>query len=183
MYFANDLYPHQATTTNRSVHSEAYFNPKERINIVENKMCNGMYTYNPSKSVPHTPVGTIRRNRLKLFRTPNFRISFGEGGGPSGVGVSGSNSNSDNHNLQSQEYSGSHQGEEQLYVKVGETIPSSEAYVNWGHDPSMFQQQQQRSIYQSNYRQDNDKDVIYAPTENRNISNCMNSNTNRFNDV
>lgn len=210
MYFTNDLYP---PSSNLSIHSESYFNPKESINITENKLASngGVNVYNnnnnksTSVSVPHTPVGTIRRNRLKLSRMPQFRISFGDGG--------------DNHHG-----TRPHQTE-QLYVKVGETKPplqqpspmvlqksstlsSSDVYVNWTqeHDQHSlqlsqhYQQQQQikqqqqqqfssvsqptnRFYQQQNHRQDmDDKDMIYVPSGNRSVISCLSAN-NRFDDV
>lgn len=217
MYFTNDLYP---PSSNLSIHSESYFNPKERVNITENKLANGgvnVYNNNnhnnnsTSVSVPHTPVGTIRRNRLKLSRMPQFRISFGDGGG------------GDKHN---HGVTRPHQTE-QLYVKVGETKPpsqqqpsplnlqqkqqqsstlsSSDVYVNWAqeHDQHSLQlsqhhhQQQQQQQYslvsqptnqryyqqQQNHRQDmDDKDMIYVPSGNRSVISCLSAN-NRFDDV
>lgn len=150
-----------------------------------------MNTYTASVSVPHTPVGTIRRNRLKLSRMPQFRISFGDGG--------------DSHHG-----TRPHQTE-QLYVKVGETKPppppplSSDVYMNWAqehdqhslqlsqhHQQQHNQQQQQqqpqhspsnRSYQQQNHRQDmDDKDMIYVPSGNRSVISCLSAN-NRFDDV
>lgn len=187
MYYTSDLYPPAA---NRYVYSESYYNPKEKINITENRL--GSNTFNPSISVPHTPFGTVRKNRFnKLLRNPQFRISFGDG----------AKSGDDR---QPSEYQSQHPDHgEQLYVKVGETNLPSE-YNNWtpGHPPqlpngqpgqpgqSMAHPQQQphthtapihSTIYQ-NHRQPSDKDMIYAPSGNRSVISYMSAN-NRFDDV
>lgn len=217
MYFSNDLYPQ---TGNRSVYSESYFNPNAKINITENKLSNAgsalvgtctsasggigsgggfgintstvgnNSTYKASISVPHTPLGTIRRNRLKLSRIPQFRISFGDG--------AAENSNMNQQQQQQKLYDDQ---QEQLYVKVGETNPpSSDVYMNWGHqhqqehynnnnkhqqqqqEDEHYEQHQNRSIYQQNHRQDIDNEMIYAPSGNRSIISYMSSN-NRLDDV
>lgn len=169
MYFSNELYPQ----TNRSVYSESYFNPKEKVNITENKLVNHCNTYNASISVPQTPIGTVRRNRLKSSRMPNFRISFGDG----------INSN----HQQQQQQQQLQLPEEQLYVKVGETNPPSEVYVNWSQNQNLHHNQQKQQIQQQSrhhekHRKDVDKDVIYAPSGNRSIISYMSAN-NRFDDV
>lgn len=197
MYFSNDLYP-QHSNGNRSVYSESYFNPHAKINIIENKLSGtvgddglviggvgyignggggsfgaGSKTYNPSMSVPHTPLGTVRRNRLKLSRTPQFRTSSGD----CSAAESNLNQQQQQHHLVDQQ--------EQLYVKVGETNTlSSDVYMNWGKQEQQQQQQHHpnRSIYQPNHRQDTDKDMIYAPSGNRSVISYMSTN-NRFDDV
>lgn len=138
MYFTSDLYhPQMATATaagtaNRCVYSESYYNPKEKINITENRL--GSNTFNPSLSMPHTPFGTVRKNRFKLLRNPQFRISFGDGKGD-GIGGTateiGVNGPDDRQLSSSIDHQSQHMDQgEQLYVKVGETnIPSE--YNNW----------------------------------------------------
>lgn len=175
MYFSNELYPQ----TNRGVYSESYFNPKEKVNITENKMVNHCNTYNASISVPQTPIGTIRRNRLKLSRMPNFRISFGDG----------IDSTNQQQQLQQQQQSSQlTDQQEQLYVKVGEINPPSEVYVNWNqnqnqhHNQQQQQMQQQQNRYHEKHRKDIDKDMIYAPSGNRSIISYVSAN-NRFDDV
>lgn len=195
MYFTSDIYHPQA---NRSVYSESYFNPKEKINITENRL--GCNTFNPTLSATsHTPFGTIKKNRLKLLRNPNFRISFGDGKG----------NNNQEHDIDPNQQLGQ---QEQLYVKIGETNPStagSYTNINWmqqhqyQYDDEIQQQQQHQDqqqyetqaeqtqlqhnqhtnhiIYQ-NHRQNKDKDIIYAPSDNRNIINYINSNK-RYDDV
>lgn len=138
MYFTSDLYhpqmttPTAAGTANRCVYSESYYNPKEKINITENRL--GSNTFNPSLSMPHTPFGTVRKNRFKLLRNPQFRISFGDGKGD-GTGVTTTQVGAiepDDHQLSSSiDHQSQHMEQgEQLYVKVGETNPPSE-YNNW----------------------------------------------------
>lgn len=176
MYFSNELYPQ----TNRSVYSESYFNPKEKVNITENKLVNHCNTYNASVSVPQTPIGTIRRNRLKLSRMPNFRISFGDG-------INNQQQQQQTPPPSQHQQSQLTEQQEQLYVKVGETDPPSEVYVNWSQNQNHHHNQQQQQILQQNryhekHRKDIDKDMIYAPSGNRSIISYVSAN-NRFDDV
>lgn len=132
MYFASDLYNPQ----NRYVHSESYFNPKEKINITENRL--GCNTFNPNQvtaMASHTPFGTIRKNRLKLLRNhPNFRIGLGDG-------KFHGDSNDTNGNLTNSNGNGQ---QEQLYVKIGEMNPTSSEYdysgMRWAQQPDQYQQ-------------------------------------------
>lgn len=200
MYFASDLYNPQ----NRYVHSESYFNPKEKINITENRL--GCNTFNPNHAMSGQPFGTIRKNRLKLLRNPNFRIGLSDGKLNDSNGSNGNLTNSNGNGQQ-----------EQLYVKIGEMNPASSEYdysgMRWGnqqpvadtyHQRSMHydqthamqhQQQQQhqqppqsnssssnQSIYENHHRQNSDKDMIYAPSANRSIISYMSSNK-RFDEV
>lgn len=208
MYFASDLYHPQA---NRYVHSESYFNPNEKINITENRL--GCQTFNPnhvtSMSPSHAPFGTIRKNRLKLLRNPNFRISFGDGKSSNSINGDLNDSNGNVANAGDSQYN----GQEQLYVKIGEMNPmendSDYNGMRWLR-PQMVhhqdlqsqqmqlqqvqsQQQQQlhqlphkahsnHSIYENHQRQNSaDKDMIYAPSGNRSIISCMSNK--RFDDV
>lgn len=214
MYFASDLYNPQ----NRYVHSESYFNPKEKINITENRL--GCNTFNPnhhaSAMASNTPFGTIRKNRLRLLRNPHFRI--GHSDNKLNDDTNDSNGNSTNSNANGQQ--------EQLYVKIGEMNPASSEYdysgMRWTQQHQEQQQQQQlqeqqqqqsdqyhqrpmyhdhsqppmqsqsaqqnnaqsnQSIYENHHRQNSDKDMIYAPSANRNIiSNYITSNK-RFDEV
>ncbi|XP_037047604.1 protein sax-3 [Bradysia coprophila] len=177
MYFSNELYPQ----TNRGVYSESYFNPKDKVNITENKLVNHCNTYNASVSVPQTPIGTIRPNRLKLSRMPNFRISFGDGINQQ---QQQQQQLSHNHNLQQQQQQPqTTEQQEQLYVKVGETNPPSEVYVNWSQNQNhRSQHQQQPNRYHEKHRKDIDKEMIYAPSGNRSIISYVSAN-NRFDDV
>lgn len=127
MYFTNDLYPLQ---TNRTIHSDTYFNPNnEMINITENKLCNGMYTYNPNMSVPQTPTATKRaKKRLKLDCMIQSRLDFGNDD-------ANNQYHHHHHHQQEQHYETTTQQNpnEQLYVKVGECSMaplSSEVYIN-----------------------------------------------------
>ena len=200
MYFASDLYNPQ----NRYVHSESYFNPKEKINITENRL--GCNTFNPNHAMASAPFGTIRKNRLKLLRNPNFRIGLSDG---KLNDSNGSNGNLTNSNGQ----------QEQLYVKIGEMNPASSEYdysgMRWGNQQQQHQQQQStdsyhqrppqiqhyeqthvmaaqqtpqsnsgssnQSIYENHHRQNSDKDMIYAPSANRSIISYMSSK--RFDEV
>lgn len=211
MYFASDLYQPNG---NRYVHSESYFNPKEKINITENRL--GCNTFNPNHVAAmssHTPFGTIRKNRLKLLRNPNFRIGFGDG--KSNMDLDDTNGNITNSNDRPQE---------QLYVKIGEMNGSTNEIdyngMQWAHQTEKYQQrlpqmhhehesqqiqlqsnqqqqhqhqhQQQQpnraysnqSIYENHHRQNNsDKDMIYAPSANRSIISNYMSSNKRFDDV
>lgn len=163
MYFTSDLYPQ----ANRCVYSESYFNPTEKINITENRL--GCNTLNPNVTMPHSAFGTIRKNRLKLLRNPQFRISFGEN--KNGCASSPNVSATENQSYQ----------QEQLYVKVGETNPPSVDEQRGMHWMQMSANSSHNSIYE-NHRQNVDKDVIYAPSGNRSMISCMSSNK-RFDDV
>lgn len=205
MYFASDLYNPQ----NRYVHSESYFNPKEKINITENRL--GCNTFNPNHvtaMASNTPFGTIRKNRLKLLRNPHFRIGQSDG--------KLNDSNDSNGNLTNSNANGQ---QEQLYVKIGEMNPTSSEYdysgIRWAtqqqqqHQQSIDQYHHQRpmqqhyeqssqamqqqtpqsnngssnqSIYENHHRQNSDKDMIYAPSANRSIISYMSSNK-RFDEV
>lgn len=200
IYFSSDLYHPQA---NRYVHSESYFNPKEKINITENRL--GCNTFNPNHVTAmssHTPFGTIRKNRLKLLRNPNFRIGFNDGKSNTSI----NDINDSNGNLNQQQ--------EQLYVKIGEMNPTSNDIdyneMHWTHQQNKYQQRQPQSqheldsnvqptqlqssqqqqqplptnhsIYENHHHRPNDKDMIYAPSGNRSIINYMSSNK-RFDDV
>lgn len=111
---------------------------------------------------------------------PNFRISFGDG------------INSNNNQQQppplpptQQQQSQLTEQQEQLYVKVGETNPPSEVYVNWSQNQNHHhnqQQIQQQNRYHEKHRKDIDKDMIYAPSGNRSIISYVSAN-NRFDDV
>lgn len=148
MYFTSDLYPSDGGHYIRNVYSESYYNPKEKIS--ENHQIghnSNTYsnTYNPSVSVPQTPIGTIRKNRFKL--TPaNYRISFGDG---------------------AECQSAQQQQNEQFYVKVGETNR------NGTIDSMKWSQPNNRSLY--SLKNTPDKDVIYAPSANRSIISFMSS--------
>lgn len=154
MYFTSDLYPAavpaaatgangNAIAANRYVYSESYYNPKEKINITENRLGNN--TFNPGMSMPHTPFGTIRKNRFKLLRNPQFRISFGDNAKGNTTSRDDVTNAGDNASMPQQQHHLHHQiGDanmpadhgEQLYVKVGETHPpNSNEYNNWaaGH--------------------------------------------------
>lgn len=160
-YFTSDLYPQSS----RCVYSESYFNPKEKINITENRL--GCNTFNPSVSMPHPAFGTIRKNRLKLLRNPQFRISFGDG----------KNNNNDAHSVSSV----NNRQQEQLYVKVGETNPpSTDEYNNTNWTPQQ-QAHSNHSIYE-NHRQYTDKNMIYGPSGNRSVISCLSINKH-FDDV
>lgn len=99
MYLNSQQSQQQNTCYNRSIHSDSYFNPREKITITENKLAN---TYNPNgSSVPHTPLlGTLRHGTT--------RLKFGRY-----ISSTGSDAGSDY----------SDHRDEQLYVKVGETTP------------------------------------------------------------
>lgn len=122
MYFTNDLYPLQA---NRTTHSDTYYNPNEMINITENKLCNGMYTYNPNLSVPQpqhhqTPTVSKRiKKPLKLDCMIQSRLDFKD-------------DVDDMNQYHHQQHQQQENPNEQLYVKVGECRPSlsSEVYMN-----------------------------------------------------
>lgn len=155
MYFTSDLYPAAVPASaasngpngvigpNRYVYSESYYNPKEKINITENRLGNN--TFNPSVSMPHTPFGTVHKNRFKLLRNPQYRISFGDGVKDNGGNDAGDNELQLQQHEQHQQQQHLHQMDdagmpmdqgEQLYVKVGETHPpNSNEYNNWaaGH--------------------------------------------------
>lgn len=89
--------------------------------------------------MPQTPLGTIRRNRLKLGRA-KLRTSFGDSDG----NLAGCEGDSQ---------------QEQLYVKVGEVNPSavvSEAspsymYMNWGGGGGGGVQQQLKESQQQQF--------------------------------
>lgn len=173
----------QQQLSNRSAYSDTYFNPSgHRINITENKLVNisGMTdagygsastststntnagggggnsaTYRTSCSMPQTPLGTIRRNRLKLGRS-KLRTSFGESDGNL-AGCEGDNQ------------------QEQLYVKVGEVnasagvlaVSSSDVYMNWGgggvqqmQEPS-YQQQKPQFYHQTQSKHQTQLPSIY----------------------
>lgn len=110
---------------------------------------------------------------------PNFRISFGDG--------LNSNNQQQQQLTQQQQKSQMIEQQEQLYVKVGETNPPSEVYVNWSqnqnhHHNQQQQQMQQQNRYHEKHRKDIDKDMIYAPSGNRSIISYVSAN-NRFDDV
>lgn len=154
MYFASDLYSPQT----RYVHSESYFNPKEKINITENRL--GCNTFNPNhhgamvgsnnagtRTGTHTAFSSIRKNRLKLLRNPHFRIGLGmDGGSNKHSGGSADSLNDSNGNLPM-----ANGQQEQLYVKIGEMNPATSDYdysgMRWTHQQQSEQQYQQRQMH------------------------------------
>ena len=93
----------------RNVHSESYFNPNDKINITENKLANNMY--NPSMSVPQTPLGSMRNNnrfKMALYNGDSKMGSVNSLGG---------------------------QQKEQFYIKVGELNPNQ----TWNNHQNIYQ--------------------------------------------
>lgn len=203
MYFAGDMYHPQL---NRYVHSESYFNPKEKINITENRL--GCNTFNPNHHMmamsTQTAFGTLhgKQQRMKLLRNPaNFRI---------GAPMAGKSNDNINDNTDGNDTDGGQQ-QEQLYVKIGEMNPTSNG-IDYGgmqwmqHQHNKYQLrhisneadtntppmqlqsqtqsqlQEQSNAHENHYRPNNDKDMIYAPSVNRNLINYMSSNK-RFDEV
>lgn len=203
MYFAGDMYHPQL---NRYVHSESYFNPKEKINITENRL--GCNTFNPNHHMmamsTHTAFGTLhgKQQRMKLLRNPaNFHI---------GAPMAGKSNDNINDNTDGNDTDGGQQ-QEQLYVKIGEMNPTSNG-IDYGgmqwmqHQHNKYQLrhisneadtntppmqlqsqtqsqlQEQSNAHENHYRPNNDKDMIYAPSVNRNLINYMSSNK-RFDEV
>lgn len=100
---------------------------------------NNSATYRTSCSMPQTPLGTIRRNRLKLGRA-KLRTSFGDSDG----NLAGCEGDSQ---------------QEQLYVKVGEVNPtaavvlaaaasSSDVYMNWGGGVQQMHDMKHKHFYE-----------------------------------
>lgn len=69
MFYTNDYSPNQNNNYNRSIHSETYYNPNMKFNIVENRLANTM--------APNMYNDDAKRNRLKLVKPQNFRLNFG----------------------------------------------------------------------------------------------------------
>lgn len=139
---------------NRSIHSDSYFNPREKITITENKLAN---TFNPNgSSVPHTPLlGTIRRTRLKFGRYPSNASDAGS------------------------DYS-DHR-DEQLYVKVGETTPpinwqNTRSSAGNSSNNSSSNNSHNNNTTTNNNSKLKDPDIIYAPSAaiNRNVISYLN---------
>lgn len=185
VYFNGEMYPQ----ANRCVYSESYYDPNEAkatARITENRL--GCNTFNPSVGTHGTAFGTIRKNRLKILRNPHFRISFGDN-----KGINAPNGNHQQHHQQQQQLQQLEQTSchnEQLYVKIGETNPPTAdefTALNWmqsSSNQSTYQMHQplqriahsNHNVYENRRPNNTDKDVIYAPSGNRSIINCMNSN-------
>lgn len=171
MYFASDLY----TPQTRYVHSESYFNPKEKINITENRL--GCNTFNPNhhgalvgsgnggggRAGTHTAFSSIRKNRLKLLRNPHFRLGLGMDGGSNKHCGSGDSLNDSNGNLPT----ANGHGQEQLYVKIGEMNPASSEYdysgMRWTQQPD--QQYQQRQMHHDQQQQQQQSSPSYQSNQ------------------
>ncbi|XP_055539086.1 roundabout homolog 2-like [Wyeomyia smithii] len=136
-----------------------------------------------SHSVPHTPFGTIRKNRFKLARTPinNLRISFGTADRGNGGGGPGEDAGSEygnqqqyqQHQQQSQRKKMSSLNnlgaQEQLYIKIGETNPNNANSWN-GHLANIYQNSV-RSVRPPEQAIDGDGEgeAVYHPTGNRSV--------------
>lgn len=186
MYYTNELYPNGrmgAPATNgegdnysRNVYSESYYNPQEKISITENKLAGRFYNNNnhhqqqlqpSSVSVPHTPIGTIRRSRLKFGRPAhhnshqphNFHTSFGDG--------VNDGSQPQQHYQNNGEANGPNQ-QEQLYIKIGETTRNGS--MNWSHlNRNLYQNHESLGGSSAGGGGAGAKDIIYAPAGNRSL--------------
>ncbi|XP_053694709.1 roundabout homolog 2-like [Sabethes cyaneus] len=145
-----------------------------------------------SHSVPHTPFGTIRKNRFKLARTPinNLRISFGSTGRATSGGGSGALEDAGSEYGNQQQYQQQQQqsqrkkmsslnnlgAQEQLYIKIGETNPNNANSWN-GHLANIYQnsarsmrpREPNGDVGGGNGDGDGEGDAVYHPTGNRSV--------------
>lgn len=193
--------PYRAThevyvPSNRSVYSESYYFPKDKIHITENKLNNmpNCHTFNPSSTTEpgHSPFGTIRRGRFKFSRPA---VNFGELGSSVDSANRGDMSSQQKYSPYQKEQLQHHlphrsdyqqqqhlhgqqqtnnvsigdesndygprpspgastgsqeippmnqQDNEQLYIKVGETNPPDNGYMNWRRESAC------RNLYNRN---------------------------------
>lgn len=138
---------------NRSIHSDSYFNPMERYYQnnahyhQRNANANHCATFNPGG---HNHQNSAQqKNRFKISRLPNFRISFGDNVNATNGVVTG-DSKSDGLNDLGDEK----RGENQFYVKIGEANP--DGTINWTQKPNLYenglhQSQEQQQQEQNNY--------------------------------
>lgn len=144
--------------------------------------------FHPSHSVPHTPFGTIRKNRLKLVRPPinNLRINFGTAVSNTGSADAGNEYGNQHHQQQQQQQNHKKKmsslnnlgTKEQLYIKIGETNPSNNSSNNttnsWnGHLANIYQNAASESLAlkapSTTTTTTGEGEAVYHPTGNRSV--------------
>ncbi|XP_065081068.1 roundabout homolog 2-like [Ochlerotatus camptorhynchus] len=142
--------------------------------------------FHPSLSVPHTPFGTIRKNRLKLARPPinNLRINFGAAASSTGSGDAGNEYGNQHHHQQQQQQQQQQNHKkkmsslnnlgtkEQLYIKIGETNPSNNTTNSWnGHLANIYQNAASESlaVKAPSTTTAGEGEAVYHPTGNRSV--------------
>ncbi|EAT32721.1 AAEL015056-PA [Aedes aegypti] len=135
--------------------------------------------FHPSHSVPHTPFGTIRKNRLKLTRPPinNLRISFGTSGNNNNSGDAGNEYGNQHHQQSTQQNQQNHKkkmsslnnlgAKEQLYIKIGETNPNNTGSWN-GHLANIYQNASESMVGKA-HPSSGEGEAVYHPTGNRSV--------------
>ncbi|XP_021701765.1 roundabout homolog 1 [Aedes aegypti] len=136
--------------------------------------------FHPSHSVPHTPFGTIRKNRLKLTRPPinNLRISFGTSGNNNNGGDAGNEYGNQHHQQSTQQNQQQNHkkkisslnnlgAKEQLYIKIGETNPNNTGSWN-GHLANIYQNASESMVGKS-HPTSGEGEAVYHPTGNRSV--------------